>query len=55
MSNDERLTNFECSEGGSSNSEHSEQERTHYNLVIRICFVIRHSDFVILHIRVIRG
>jgi hypothetical protein len=48
MSNDEGMTNLEFSKGASANSE----SVPNWNLVIRICFVTRHSDFVILHIRV---
>ena len=53
MSNDERMSNLE-SFGGRFGEirKRSKLERPHYNLVIRICFVTRHSDFVILHIRV---
>src|ERR1051325_10277115 len=56
MSSDEGMTNLECSEGGFSNlPKRSKLEQAHHNFVIQICFVIRHSDFVILHIRGIRG
>ena len=56
MSNDEGMTKLECSEGSFSKlPKRSKLEQAHHNFVTQICFVIRHSDFVILHIRGIGG
>ena len=50
------MTKLEWPEGGFNKlPKRSKLEQSHHNFVIQICFVIRHSDFVILHIRVIRG